>query len=97
MLSGDTRFSANLVKHAKGADVIIHEVMAATESTLAREAAQRVMAHHMSPEDAARVFAEVGRDWPCIATMLSSAFPGTSSSGVRGQRIQVGLKSEATS
>ena len=61
VLSGDTRFSANLVTHAKGADVIIHEVMAASESFLAQsEARQRVMAHHTNPEDAARVFAEVG-------------------------------------
>jgi ribonuclease Z len=61
VLSGDTRFSTNLVTHAKGTDVIIHEVMAAAESILAQsDAGRRVMAHHTSPEDAARVFAEVG-------------------------------------
>jgi ribonuclease Z len=60
VLSGDTRFSANLIAHAKGADVIIHEVMAATESLLASDAGRRIMAHHSSPEDAARVFEAIG-------------------------------------
>src|SRR5262249_21034222 len=44
VLSGDTRFSTNLVKYAKGADVIVHEVMAATSESLARsEAVRRIM------------------------------------------------------
>ena len=59
VLSGDTRFSANLVKHAKSANVIVHEVMAAPDELLAQsEAGRRIMAHHTSPEQAARVFAE---------------------------------------
>jgi ribonuclease Z len=60
VLSGDTRFSTNLVKYAKGADVVVHEVMAATSESLARsEAVRRIMAHHTSPEDAGRAFAEI--------------------------------------
>jgi ribonuclease Z len=58
VLSGDTRFSTNLVKHARGADVVIHEVMAAADDLLATEAGRRVMAHHTSPEEAGRLFAE---------------------------------------
>jgi ribonuclease Z len=59
VLSGDTRFSTNLVKYAKGADVVVHEVMAATREALDRsEAVRRIMAHHTSPEEAGRVFAE---------------------------------------
>jgi ribonuclease Z len=58
VLSGDTRFSTNLVKHARGADVVIHEVMAAADDLLATEAGRRIMAHHTSPEEAGRVFAE---------------------------------------
>lgn len=60
-LSGDTRFSKNLIAHAKGADVLIHEVMAATPKFLAgSEAVRRIMNHHSSPEDAGRVFTESG-------------------------------------
>jgi len=60
VVSGDTRFSPNLIKHAKGADVIVHEVMAAADALLAQsEAVRLVMAHHTSPEQAGRVFAEV--------------------------------------
>jgi len=60
VVSGDTRFSPNLIKHAKGAEVIVHEVMAAADALLAQsEAVRLVMAHHTSPEQAGRVFAEV--------------------------------------
>ncbi len=60
VLSGDTRVSTNLIAHAKGADVIIHEVMAVTDEALSQsEAARLVMAHHTSPEQAGRVFSEI--------------------------------------
>jgi ribonuclease Z len=61
VLSGDTRSSENLIAHAKGADVLIHEVMAAPRELLAQsEAWRKIMNHHTSPEDAGRVFAESG-------------------------------------
>lgn len=34
ILSGDTRYSENLVRFAKGADVVIHEVAAASEQSM---------------------------------------------------------------
>ena len=34
VLSGDTRYSENLIRYSKGADVIIHEVAAANEQTM---------------------------------------------------------------
>jgi ribonuclease Z len=58
VMSGDTRFSTNFIKYAKGATVIIHEVGAADAAILARaEAVRTIMAHHTSPEEAGRVFA----------------------------------------
>jgi len=60
VLSGDTRVSTNLVSHASGANVVIHEVMAIDDDLLAgSQAMQLVMAHHTSPEDAGGVFAEI--------------------------------------
>jgi ribonuclease Z len=56
VLSGDTRFSENLVKYATGADVLVHEVMAARPELLKDEVVQRIMAHHTSPQEAGTVF-----------------------------------------
>ena len=49
VLSGDTRFSDNLVEHSKGADIIIHDAWVASEDS----AAFQLVA---SPEEAAKVF-----------------------------------------
>ena len=58
VISGDTRPSENLLRHAKGTDVLVHEVMAARAEYLsASPAIQTIMAHHTSPEQAGRVFA----------------------------------------
>ena len=64
VLSGDTRYSENLIAHAKGCDVLIHEVVAVDVDrrlSLARDPAvtQRIIDHHTTPEDAGRVFAAV--------------------------------------
>jgi ribonuclease Z len=59
VISGDTRPSANLLRYATGADVIIHEVMAARDEALASSATLRIiMDHHSSPEQAGSIFAE---------------------------------------
>ena len=57
VLSGDTTFNENLIEHARGADLIVHEVTAAAVST-AENAAQlkRISANHTTPEQAAAVF-----------------------------------------
>jgi ribonuclease Z len=62
VLSGDTRFSENLIRHAEGVDVLIHEVVDA----IAQRAAGRdpvrveaVIALHSTPDQAGEVFARV--------------------------------------
>jgi ribonuclease Z len=58
-LSGDTRYSPNLVRHAKGVDLLIHEIAAATDAELAkREHTRTIIAHHTTPDRAAAVFEE---------------------------------------
>lgn len=60
VISGDTRFSENLIRFAAGADVVIHEVMAATlESVEASEQVRDIVASHTTPEEAGRVFDRV--------------------------------------
>lgn len=60
VLSGDTRYSENLIRFAKGADVVIHEVAAANEDTTKNSALiNQILGFHSSPEDAGRVFQQV--------------------------------------
>jgi ribonuclease Z len=60
VLSGDTTFNENLIEHAQGADLLVHEVTAAAGG--AAENAQqlkRIGANHTTPEQAGEVFARV--------------------------------------
>ncbi len=64
VLSGDTRYSENLIHFSEGADVLIHEVMDPDAFHLANpstspERVQRILAHHTTPEQAGTVFARV--------------------------------------
>ncbi len=60
VLSGDTRFSENLIRFSKGADVLFHEVgVAKAENLATSDAARRIIGHHTTPEDAGRVFDRV--------------------------------------
>jgi ribonuclease Z len=56
VLSGDTRPSPNLVAHARGVDVIVHEV-----AMSASDAGRRVIANlHSTPEQAGEEFTRIG-------------------------------------
>jgi ribonuclease Z len=62
VLSGDTRFSENLIRHAAGADLLIHEVTAPEtfrRAGVAPELAKVIMAHHTTAERAGEVFSRV--------------------------------------
>ena len=59
VLSGDTRPSENLIRHAEGVDVLIHEVAApdlVQRNGMRPERAKRIIAHHTTPEQAGTVF-----------------------------------------
>jgi ribonuclease Z len=61
VLSGDTRFSENLIKHAKNADLLIHEVVS-PESLKRAEYGERmkiIIEHHTTPEQAGEIFSRV--------------------------------------
>jgi ribonuclease Z len=64
VLSGDTRPSQNLVRHARGADVLIHEVVAVEverAQALVNDpvVVERVIARHTTVAQAAEIFAAV--------------------------------------
>jgi ribonuclease Z len=56
VISGDTTYSENLVKHAQNADLLIHEISAAAPSLLKRnKRLASVVAYHTNPSQIAEV------------------------------------------
>jgi ribonuclease Z len=58
-VSGDTRFSENLIKHATGTDLLIHQVAAAREELLKNPVFKVIVAHHTQPDKAGMLFTRV--------------------------------------
>lgn len=64
VLSGDTRYSENLIRFAQGSDLLIHEVLdpeayRASDQMYSAEQKQKVIDHHTTPEQAGTVFSQV--------------------------------------
>jgi ribonuclease Z len=64
VLSGDTRVSENLIRHAQGVDVLIHEAidpdaLRARPDRPSDEAIAAIIAHHTTPEQAGEVFQRI--------------------------------------
>jgi len=60
IISGDTRYSANLEKYAQGATLVIHEVAIANQEYYDKPPIVKyVMAHHITPEEAGSLFARL--------------------------------------
>lgn len=60
VVSGDTRVSENLIRHATGVDLLIHEVASGESFVRAgvpMERAKSVVARHVTPDQAGHVFA----------------------------------------
>jgi ribonuclease Z len=58
VISGDTRYNANVIKYATGTDLLIHEVAAARPELMTEAYIQRIVAHHTTPREAGMVFAQ---------------------------------------
>ncbi|HEU0073320.1 MAG TPA: MBL fold metallo-hydrolase [Dehalococcoidia bacterium] len=63
VLSGDTRYSTNLIEHAEGADLIVHEVcapeMIRATSNRPPETTEQIINHHTTPEQAGTLFTQL--------------------------------------
>lgn len=97
IISGDTRYSENLVQYAKGADVIIHEVADANDTAMQSSALIRqILGFHSSPEDAAKVFDQVKPKLAVYSHLVlltatpSLPAPGTEEIVKRTQKIYKG-------
>jgi ribonuclease Z len=58
VISGDTRYNANVLRYGEGADLLVHEVAMARPELLGEAYIQRIVNHHTSPQEAGRVFAQ---------------------------------------
>jgi len=58
-ISGDTRFSENLISYATGTDLLIHQVAAVREELLASPVFKSILSHHTKPDEAGTVFTRV--------------------------------------
>ncbi|MBK4217290.1 MBL fold metallo-hydrolase [Paracoccus caeni] len=59
VISGDTKFDPNTIENGRGADLIINTVATAHPEVRKQEHAGRVLAHHISPQEAGTVFNEI--------------------------------------
>jgi ribonuclease Z len=73
VISGDTRYNENLIKYAKGVDVLIHEVAVAKDELIKKSAITRqILSYHTSPEQAGKVFSQVN---PRLAVYTHISMP----------------------
>ncbi len=60
VLSGDTRYNANVISYGAGADLLAHEVANARPGLMADATVRRIIGHHAIPSKADCVFAPRG-------------------------------------
>ena len=72
VVSGDTRYSPNLIAHSRGVDVLVHEVSMAPESMQSIPAIRTIMNGHIQPVDLARVFTQAQ---PKLGVLTHFAIP----------------------
>ena len=73
VLSSDTRYNKNVIKHGTGADLLIHEVAAARPELMKEAHIQRIVGHHTTPREAGQVFTAAK---PKLAVYTHLVLPG---------------------
>src|SRR5262245_26465267 len=75
VISGDTKYSENLEKHAQGATLVVHEVAMANQEYFDKTPVVKlIMAHHINPEEAGAMFARLQ---PKLAAYTHLVFLGS--------------------
>lgn len=77
VISGDTRKSQAVVDAATGADLLIHEVAAASPELLDAPPIKLILAHHTTPQEAGEVFAAARPKMVAYAHLTLLRRPGT--------------------
>lgn len=75
VLSGDTRVSENLIRHAQNVDLLIHNVVSLETFQRIGVPPAQTLAHHTTPEQAGEVFA---RTRPKLAVYSHIVLPNAS-------------------
>ena len=75
VLSSDTRYNQNVIKHGKGADLLVHEVASARPELMKEAYIQRIIAHHTTPYDCGRVFAQTRPKLAAFTHIVQLASP----------------------
>ena len=102
-ISGDTKLDENLIRHAAGTDLLIHEVFAMSAQLAKLPLLKPVAAHHTAPEEAGTVFSRVkpklaaythvialGITAEEIVSRTRSTYPGPLEAGEDLMRFTVG-------
>ncbi|MCK8785061.1 MBL fold metallo-hydrolase, partial [Roseomonas sp. NAR14] len=58
LISGDTKYEPNIVRHGQGLDLLVHEVCAVPEALQSLPNIRQVIDHHTSPQEAGRIFSQ---------------------------------------
>jgi ribonuclease Z len=84
VLSGDTRQSQNLIRHAQGVDLLVHEVFVPQTldgAGVSPERAKSILGYHVTPEEAGQVFA---RTKPRLAVYSHICLPSAAAQDLLG-------------
>lgn len=82
VISGDTRLNENVVRYGTGVDLLVHEVATAPPALMSRPHIQRIMAHHVTPQEAGTVFARARPRLAAYTHLVFLADEATPSSSV---------------
>lgn len=74
LISGDTRFSENLIRNGTGVDLLVHDIAGFNPELLKNTAMRRILEHHIWPPQAAEVFNQTK---PKLAVYTHFSRPGT--------------------
>lgn len=92
VLSGDTVYSSNVVNAARGADLLVHNVVGFSDSWLARPGAEKhraaVAGKLASPEQVARVFSESSPRLAAISHIVKKDLSGPDGDKLIVQQIR---------
>jgi ribonuclease Z len=75
VFSSDTRYNENVIKHGKGADLLVHEVAMARPELMKEAYVQRIVGHHTTPYDCGRVFAQTRPKLAAFTHVVQLASP----------------------
>jgi ribonuclease Z len=75
VFSSDTRYNENVIKHGKGADLLVHEVAMARPELMKEAYIQRIIGHHTTPYDCGRVFAQARPKLAAFTHVVQIASP----------------------